>query len=206
MDVLNIISLNVKGLNTPEKRRVLLHDMRRLRVDGVLLQETHFRENNLPLLKNRYFPSVYHSQYTEAKSREVSILISAKVPWTLIDAQTDKEGRFLFLKGKIGDRQVTLANLYAPNDHQDMFLKKWLDHLMSYSAGQLIVGSDLNIPLTPSEDTSAGKSSTSRDVLRRIGSFLHSAQLTPGGCSTRESETIPFTLSRINPTRALTIS
>lgn len=67
--MLNIISLNVKGLNMPEKRRVLLHDMRRLRTDVVFLQETHFRENNLPLLKNRYFPTVYHTQYTEAKFR-----------------------------------------------------------------------------------------------------------------------------------------
>lgn len=135
MDVLNIISLNAKGLNTPEKRRMLLHDRRRMRADIVLLQETHFRENSLPLLKNRYFPTVYHSQYTEAKSKGVSILVSARVPWTLIDVQMDKEGRFLFLKGVIRDRKVTFANLYDPNDHQDIFLKRRLDQLVSFPPG-----------------------------------------------------------------------
>lgn len=132
MDVLNIVSLNAKGLDTPDKRQMLLHDMRRMKADIVLLQETHFRENTLPILKNRYFPTVYHSTYTAAKSRGVSILISAKILWTQIEAGTDTEGRYLFLKGRIGDVQVTLANLYAPNDHQDAFLKHHLAQLTRF--------------------------------------------------------------------------
>lgn len=161
MDELHIISLNAKGLNTPEKRRMLLHDMRRMKADIVLLQETHFRRNTLPVLKNRYYPTVYHSTYSEAKSRGVSILISARIPWTLTDAKTDKEGPYLFLKGQIGDVQVTFANFYAPNAHQDTFLKRHLERLTQYAEGQLIVGGDFNIPLTPKEDTSTVLSSTS---------------------------------------------
>lgn len=95
----------------------------------------------------------------------------------LIDYQTDKEGCFLYLKGLIGDRKVTLANLYAPNDLQDTFLKRCMDHLMRFSEGQLIIGGDLNISLLPSGDTSSGTSSTSRDTQKRIGATLHFAQL-----------------------------
>lgn len=90
MDTLTIISLNAKGVNIPEKRRIL-HDMRRLRADIVLLQETHFSDEKLPILKNRYYPTVYHSSYANAKSRGVSILIAAGVPWTLGDAKRDAE-------------------------------------------------------------------------------------------------------------------
>lgn len=187
MDALNIISLNAKGLNTPEKRRMLLHDMRRARADIVLLQETHFRENSLPLLKNRHYPMVFHSNYTEAKSRGVSILISSRVPWKLIDSQTDREGRFLFLKGQIGDKTVTLANLYAPNNHQDAFLGRRVGQLLHFSEGPLIVGGDLNIPMLPVEDTSSGTSSTTRHTqtqwlnapLRTID--RHLASFPPGG-------------------------
>lgn len=151
--------------------------MRRTRADIVLLQEMHFRENNLPILKNRHYPMAFHSNYTEDKSRGVTILISARVPWSLIDSQTDKEGRFLFLKGQIGDRKVTLANLYAPNDRQDAFLKRQIGRLMQFSKGHLIVGGDLNMPMMLTEDTSSGTSSTSRDAHKRIGSILHSTQL-----------------------------
>lgn len=92
MDTLNVISLNAKGLNTPEKRRMLLQDMRRLKADVILLQETHFKNNTIPILKNKYFPIAYHSTNSQAKSRGVSILISAKIPWTELDTRTDPEG------------------------------------------------------------------------------------------------------------------
>lgn len=81
MDALTIVSLNAKVLNIPEKRRMLLHDMRRLRADIVLLQETHFRDDKLPILKNKYYPMVYHSSYANAKSRGDSILIAAVDTW-----------------------------------------------------------------------------------------------------------------------------
>ena len=90
---------------------MMIQDMDRARADIVMLQETHFKDLKIPLLKSKHFPFVYHSAYAEAKSRGVSILISARVPWNLIDVQTDKEGRFLFLKGCIGDIKLTLANL-----------------------------------------------------------------------------------------------
>lgn len=177
MEVLNIVTLNAKGLNVPEKRRMLLNDMKRMKADIVLLQETHFRDDKLPILKNRHYPTVYHSTHSEAKSRGVSIQISAKVPWSLVDKKTDTAGRFLFLKGLIGSTKVTIANFYVPNSHQDLFLKRHLELLQGFTEGQLIVGGDLNFPLTPVEDTSTGTSSSPRGTRKRILSALHAAQL-----------------------------
>lgn len=166
----------------------------------------HFRKNTLPILKNRYYPIVYHSTYTDAKSRRVSILISAKIPWTHLDAKTDPQGWYLFLKGRIGDVKITPASLYIPNDHQDKFLKHHLEQLTQYSEGQLIIGGDLNIPLTLTEDTSSGLSST--NVRKRISTSLHTAQLIdawhlfhPG-----ERETTHFTPDHTKHTPGLTIS
>lgn len=133
MDTLNIVSLNVKGLNTPEKRRMLLHDFHRMKADVVLLQETHFRDNSVPVLKNILYPTVYHSTYARAKSRGVSILVSARVPWSYEDIHLDGEGRYLFLRGRVGAEQVTFANLYAPNDHQDRWLKRAMERLTCFA-------------------------------------------------------------------------
>lgn len=151
--------------------------MKRLKADIVLLQETHFRENAFPILKNRYNPTVYHSTYSEAKSRGVSIQISAKIPWSLIAMKTDPSGRYLFLKGMIDDVKVTLANFYAPNSQQDTFIKRHLKLLQDFSEGQLIIGGDLITPLLPTEDTSTGTSSIPRGARKVIHSALHAAQL-----------------------------
>lgn len=103
---------------------MLLNDLRHLNADIVLLQETHFRENTFPILKNRFYPTLYHSTYSEAKSRGVSIMISAKVPWSLIAVSSERMGRFISVRGLIGRIKVTIASLYAPNSQQDTSLKK----------------------------------------------------------------------------------
>lgn len=76
----------------------------------------------------------------------------------------------------IGDVKVTLANLYAPNDHQDVLLGKALPRLTNF-AGHLIVGGDLNIPLVPAEHTSSSLSSVSPSSRKRIAQSLHKSQL-----------------------------
>lgn len=59
----------------------------------------------------------------------------------------------------IDDVEFTLATIYAPNDHQEIFITKMLGRLTEFTTGHLIVGGDLNIPLVPIDDTSSGGSS-----------------------------------------------
>lgn len=169
--------LNAKGLNTPEKRRMLLHDLQRLKSDIAFIWETHFRDNKMPMLRSGLFPTVYHSTNQSAKSRGVSIVISSRVPWFYIDSIKDPGGRFLFLKGRIGEVEVTVVTIYAPNGNQETFISKTLGRLSEFTTGHLIVGGDLNIPFVPIEDTSSGRSCISFRVHRRIFQSLHRTQL-----------------------------
>lgn len=135
MEAVNIFSLNAKGLNIPEKRKMLLHDLKHHRADLALIQETHFKSSNHPILKNKLFPLAYHSTNGSSKTRGVSILISHKVPWKYTDIRCDPEGIYLFLKGEIGGVQVTLANIYVPNCHQDHFIHKIMETLLEFTSG-----------------------------------------------------------------------
>lgn len=121
MDTITILWLNAKGVNIPEKRRILLNDSKLLHIDAAFIQETHFRDDQLPILKNRYYPVVYHSTANLAKTKGVSILLSSRRPWSCQDILTDPEGHFLFIKGLI-EVKMTFASIYVPNDHQDLFL------------------------------------------------------------------------------------
>lgn len=177
MDQITIYTLNTKGLNVPEKRRMLLNDLKRSKADVAFIQETHFKTGAPMCLKNRYFPTTYHATNPSAKSKGVSILISGNVPWTCRDTRIDTEGRYVFLKGLIGDVLVTLATVYAPNDRQDLFISKTLNELLSFAEGQLMLGGDFNVPLCPSVDTSNGTSSLRRGVHNRITKTLHETRL-----------------------------
>lgn len=163
-----VTSINAKGLNVPEKRKMLLKELKRSRTDVAFMQETHFKTGGLPLLQNRFFPCTYHAQNQTSKSRGVSILISNPVSWSLIDRWLDVNGRFLFLKGHIGGVKVTLATVYAPNTHQDIFISKTLTKLAEFAEGKMILGGDFNTPLDPSVDTSSGVSSISSGTRKSI--------------------------------------
>lgn len=82
------------------------------------------------------------------------------------------------VKGSIGNTRMTLATIYALNDHQNVFINCVLDTLLEFSDGQLILGGDFNIPLLPSADTSLGVSSVHSGIHKRITQSLHRAQLT----------------------------
>lgn len=130
--MLNVLSLNVKGLNIPEKRRMLLQDLYRMKSDVAFIQETHFKEGKLPILKFKFFPVVYHSTNESTKTCGVSIMISSRVPWTCLDVKSDSGGWYLFVRGTIGGTEVTLASIYVPNTHQDFFITKTLDLLVEF--------------------------------------------------------------------------
>lgn len=99
--------------------------MQRFKSDVAFIQEKHFRDDKVPILKSQSFPMVYHATNQKVKSRGVSILLlsllSSRVPWFFIDSVRDPGGRFLFVKGKVGEAGVTLATQYAPNEHQEAF-------------------------------------------------------------------------------------
>lgn len=168
MDAMQVISLNAKGFNIPEERHMMLHDLKRLRMDVEFLQETHFRSDKLPFLKNRFYPTTYHSTNKGAKSKELHFCLTGS-HWTL-------NGQLLFLCGLIGDIQVTLATLYAPNNRQDLFIRDTLEKL-TFTTGQLILGADFKVPLIPSLDTSSGVSSFSPASQHRVTQALQKAQL-----------------------------
>lgn len=170
-------SLNVKGLNVPEKLKMLLSDLKHSNTDVGFVQETNFKAGNLSILQNRFFPCVYHAPNQEAKTKGASILISSRIPWSLTDKFLDTGRRYLFLKGHIGSVKVTLATIYAPNAHQDSCLAKVLSRLMEFMEGKLIMGGDLNVPLDPKIDTSTGVSSVSSKTRKRILRKFHELQL-----------------------------
>lgn len=172
-----IVSLNVRGLNTHEKRLQILLSMRKLRADIVLLQETHFKTGSTIKLLNSYYPSATHATSKENKTKGVSILLTKHCPFQITDSLSDVDGRFLFLKGLLYGKRLTLANIYAPNVKQVPLFRNTLQKLADFQEGSLILGGDFNIPMNPLTDTSSGTSKLPFKALCAIKKLLQELSL-----------------------------
>lgn len=170
-------SLNIRRLNTPEKRSQLLHTLKQNKIHIAFIQETHFRSDNIPKLSNHHYPTVYHASNDESKTNGVSILIAKNCPLLISEVKKDDKGRYLFLKGTLHNKSITLANLYAPNTIQVPFFRETLQHLTDYYSGILIVGGDFNVTLSPTQDSSTGASSMPYRALRTIKKLLQNLTL-----------------------------
>lgn len=56
-----MISYNVKGLGTPEKRSAIFRELRNLKAQIVFLQETHFQKGTYPRIPDKRYNKIYHA-------------------------------------------------------------------------------------------------------------------------------------------------
>ena len=95
----SLISLNINGLNSPIKRHRLTDWLHKQDPTFCCLQETHLRE------KDRYYPrvkdwkTIFQANGLK-KQAGVAILISNKIDFQIKVIKKDKEGHFIFIKGK----------------------------------------------------------------------------------------------------------
>uniref|UniRef100_A0A8C5QMT7 exodeoxyribonuclease III n=1 Tax=Leptobrachium leishanense TaxID=445787 RepID=A0A8C5QMT7_9ANUR len=174
---LMLMSINASGLNIPEKRSGALRDFQKARASVVFIQESHFREGAAPRLTNSWFPIGFFSNNAVAKSKGVAILFHKSVPFVQQATLSDKDGRYVMVKGEIAGRKYTFANFYAPNKGQHRFMNKLFPLITEFSEGCLVLGGDLNVPLDPRLDTSSGRSAVPPHVTRSISKLLHTHRL-----------------------------
>lgn len=139
----NITSLNVKGLNSPQKRQMTWKEASRLKSDIICLQETHFAADKPPAFSNRKFPQVFTANGPKKKGG-VAIAIRDTVPFSEITTHLDNSGRFIVLVCEIFTVKYTLINVYLPNTNQLRFLKKIWKKVDSMKQGHVILCGDFN--------------------------------------------------------------
>lgn len=149
----NILSWNVNGLKNPIKRSKLIAKVKRDRISIVFWQETHMSADEHEKFKKLGFRNTFYSSYKSGRKRGVGILISNSTPFEFVSETKDKEGRFVLVKCRIDQQEVTLLNIYAPPGSRVSFYKKVFDLIAIETYGTLICAGDFNVLLNPSLDT-----------------------------------------------------
>lgn len=117
------------------------------------MQETHLTLESNVKLYSPDFPTWYYGDTVSKRARGVAIGFAKGVRFTLEDRMFDAEGRFHFLKGKIGEMVCTMAIIYAPNRYPIKYFSEILGKLQDFKAGKTFLLGDLNFCLEPEVDS-----------------------------------------------------
>ena len=107
-------------------------------------------------LKVKGWEKSYHS-YGLRKQAGVSILISNKIDFKPKLIKRDNERHCILLKGTIHQQDITIINIYAPNNGAAMFIKQTLLKFKSLIDHHTIIMGDFNTPLSPLDRSSKQK-------------------------------------------------
>lgn len=90
-----VLSLNVRGLNTPFKRARVLDLMKRKDVDVALLSETHLMPKDVNRMQNRLYKPVAFSG-DGSKTKGVMVLVKRSLNLNIEVSSSNNSGRLAY--------------------------------------------------------------------------------------------------------------
>lgn len=123
------------------------------------------------MLQRAGFTQVFHSDFN-SKSRGVAILLHRDVQFEESKSIRDKNGRYIIIQGKLFNKPVVLANVYAPNWDDVDFFRNLFSLLPGLDSHELILGGDLNCVLDSVLDRSGSKVTAPNKSASCINTFL----------------------------------
>ncbi len=94
--------------------------------DIVFMQETRLSKMEHEKLAKLFNAQVFYSPYQSSR-RGVITMTRNKIPFEVESAICDKEGRYVFVVGKIDGEIITLLNIYNPQEEGPGTIEKIID-------------------------------------------------------------------------------
>lgn len=160
METLKVVSMNVNGINSPTKRRVIFNYFRKQKADVYLIQETHASECSEKIWRQEWGGPAYFSNGTSG-SRGVAVLMDRNLQFRVVHSIKDQERRLLCLDVEIRGIIFTIATIYAPTQdkgkHQLKFLSQIDTTLAELKGVNILLGGDFNHCICPFLDRNSSK-------------------------------------------------
>ena len=163
-----LLSLNVRGIRTFEKRKCIFNWLGKQNADIYFLQETYSTEELENQWRKQWRGDLFFAHGT-SHSKGTLILIREGLDFLIKSVQRDEMGTFIILDALIQDSPFLLVNIYSPTKpcEQIQFFDKiacLIEEKMSQSDYQIVLGGDFNVTFEPNLDCSGGKPSVKNSV------------------------------------------
>ena len=160
--VLQVISINSRGLGDPIKRRMIFNYYRD-RCNILCIQETHSEASDERIWLSEWGSKGYFSHGTHSQ-RGVCILYKKNINYQICRTVADSEGHFLTCEMQNMDdpqKNLTLCNIYAPNKDKSGFFLDVIKRTVDFSSNLVIIG-DFNLVLDVQLDQNCSKSNNKK--------------------------------------------
>lgn len=136
---------NVRGMAKLIKFKQVITRLKQLGSSVVFIQETPLLKDKLPKVHRRWPGHVFSSCFS-SHSRGVLVLIHKSVPFQVNNTILDTAGRYLVVQGTLLSKNITLLNVYGPNDDNPSLFEN-LFLLIATLPGTILIAGDLNCTL-----------------------------------------------------------
>ena len=147
---MNLISVNINGLNDHTKRTALVDWLKCMKADVVCLQETHTPSHESA--RKWFANSGYRVASSSFTSKSAGVAILVKDTYKISRIIKDEHGRFIQVFVDFGENQLSFVSLYAPNTNpeRNRYFTSLTD-LIDLSR-PVFIGGDFNSVLHPEVD------------------------------------------------------
>ena len=149
----------MRGLGDRNKRREIFNWLRSKKYSIYLLQEVHCVETTTNSWAAEWGYKAIFSCCSSAKAG-VAVLFNNNLTFQIHRLFSDPNGRFIVCDLKIGEKIITLASIYAPNEDDPGFFRDFFGHLSDFQSEELIIGGDFNLVLNLDKDKKGGLAKT----------------------------------------------
>ncbi len=140
----SIASMNCRGLGSYEKRRDVLHFLRKKKYSIYCLQDVHFEKDIENNIRSEWGLDCYFSSY-KSNSRGVAIFINNDFEYKVCESKGDKDGNLLAIDIQINEHKITLLNIYGPNDDTPEFFEGVQEIITEFDNPHTIICGDWNL-------------------------------------------------------------
>lgn len=148
---IKVVSFNVNGLRSEQKRRSIFNYLKYFKADIILLQETHSTCEDETVWTNEWGAKVIFNHGTNF-SKGVAVLFQRGLPFKTDIIWRDLDGRYIVLEINLNDFKFVIANIYGPNQDRPEFFINLFDTIEKRENDSMLLGGDFNASLNPEMD------------------------------------------------------
>ena len=173
---IKICSLNVRGLRNKEKREKMFCWLKEQPYNIILLQETHSTYD----INNQWAQEWGYSAFfsgNKSNSKGVGILINKNVTCDILNYFDIFKGRLQAIELKINDKNITIINIYGPNNDEILLFEKLEEFMLLHDDKSIITGGDFNTVLDTEKDKKNGTIDNHKKIRKKLESIINTNNL-----------------------------